>query len=224
MLVHAGELFAEFSDGLDAIAYVGGMGVVPTRGRSRRSILDRGPDAVERNHPKPTSACPLFNLAVGQLRKRIAGRTLIQQGECPATIEVPDRLEHVWVPHRQVRAKTLDVQPEFEKSPTMPSKNLAAMFRGTCAACALFLPSCMTEPADEVASQDNKADTTSFSVNASSVEVTKTAFIDGQDVCGTIHIMNVGENPATLSDVADSLEVHFPGNVTPPPLPAGSTP
>lgn len=87
----------------------------------------------------------------------------------------------------------------------MPSKNLAGLFRGTCAACALFL-------------------TTSFSVNASSIEVSKTSFVDGNDVCGTIRITNVGEHAAVLSDVVDSLEVHFPAKVDPPPLPAGSTP
>ena len=56
-----------------------------------------------------------------------------------------------------------------------------------------------------------------------SVKVTKTAFVDGQNVCGVIRITNVGQHPAILSGVADSLEVHFPRKVIPPPLPAGST-
>jgi len=58
---------------------------------------------------------------------------------------------------------------------------------------------------------------------AAGVEVSKTAFIDGQNVCGAIRITNIGVQPAVLSAMADSLEVHFPGAVPPPPLPAGST-
>src|SRR5205085_4082670 len=55
------------------------------------------------------------------------------------------------------------------------------------------------------------------------VDVSKTAFIDAQNVCGAIRIKNVGQKPVSVSAVADSLEVHFPKKVPPPPLPAGST-
>lgn len=58
-----------------------------------------------------------------------------------------------------------------------------------------------------------------------SIEVSKTAEFDGRFVSGSIWITNVGENPALISAMADSLEVHFPRKVkTPPPLPEGSTP
>jgi hypothetical protein len=57
-----------------------------------------------------------------------------------------------------------------------------------------------------------------------SIEVSKTASFDGRFVTGTISTTNVGENPAIISAVADSLEVHFPGRMAAPPLPAGSTP
>ncbi|MCH7697904.1 MAG: hypothetical protein IH865_03045 [Chloroflexi bacterium] len=56
-----------------------------------------------------------------------------------------------------------------------------------------------------------------------SIEVRKTADSDGRFVSGTISITNVGENPAQISAIADSLEVHFPRRFTPPPLPEGST-
>ncbi len=59
-----------------------------------------------------------------------------------------------------------------------------------------------------------------------SIEVSKTASFDGRFVSGTISITNVGENPAIISGMADSLEVHFPKKkgFVPPPLPGGSTP
>ena len=103
----------------------------------------------------------------------------------------------------------------------MRSKYLARLFRAACAACALFLPSCMTEPGAEVVGEDTKAATTSFSVNASGVEVRTTALLERRNVCGRIQIRNNGDNPAELVAVADFLEVHFPRHVTPPPLPAG---
>ena len=56
-----------------------------------------------------------------------------------------------------------------------------------------------------------------------SIRVSKTAFVDGQDVCGLIRITNTGSSEVSVTAVADSLEVHFPRTVTPPPLPAGST-
>ena len=58
-----------------------------------------------------------------------------------------------------------------------------------------------------------------------SLEVSKTAESDGRFVSGTIDITNVGENPARISAIEDSLEVHFPRRrgFTPPPLPDGST-
>jgi hypothetical protein len=60
-------------------------------------------------------------------------------------------------------------------------------------------------------------------LGAASVKVSKTAFVDGQNVCGAIRITNVSGQPAIVSGMADSLEVHFPLNVPPPALPAGST-
>jgi len=57
-----------------------------------------------------------------------------------------------------------------------------------------------------------------------SLEVTKTAFVRGSTVVGEITIVNVGECEAIIGGIQDGLEVHFPGNVTPPPLPPGSTP
>lgn len=56
-----------------------------------------------------------------------------------------------------------------------------------------------------------------------SIEVEKTADFDGRFVSGTISITNEGDNPAHISTVADSLEVHFPEGVGPAPLPPGST-
>ncbi len=57
-----------------------------------------------------------------------------------------------------------------------------------------------------------------------SIEVTKTAFVDGAEVCGEIHIRNTGSSPVSVSGVVDFLEVHFPRKATiPPGLPAGST-
>jgi len=63
-------------------------------------------------------------------------------------------------------------------------------------------------------------------LGSTSIEVSKTASFDGRVVSGTISITNTGENPAVISAMADSLEVHFPrkGRSTPPPLPGGSTP
>jgi hypothetical protein len=55
------------------------------------------------------------------------------------------------------------------------------------------------------------------------IKVNKTASFDGRFVSGTISITNGGENPAIISAIADSLEVHFPKKLTPPPLPDGST-
>ena len=57
-----------------------------------------------------------------------------------------------------------------------------------------------------------------------SIEVEKTADFDGRFVSGTISITNEGENPAHVSAIADSLEVHFPLDSAPPPLPQGSVP
>ncbi len=56
------------------------------------------------------------------------------------------------------------------------------------------------------------------------IKVTKTASVAGTVVSGTISITNVGQNPAEISSLVDTLEVHFPKGVTPPPLPPGSTP
>ena len=59
---------------------------------------------------------------------------------------------------------------------------------------------------------------------ATSIEVSKTADLDGGFISGTISISNVGDNPAVINAITDSLEVHFPKDMTPPPLPEGSTP
>jgi hypothetical protein len=59
--------------------------------------------------------------------------------------------------------------------------------------------------------------------NSTGVEVIKTAFVDGQNVCGAIRIKNVGSQSATVSGIADSLEVHFPRDASSGALPAGST-
>ena len=66
--------------------------------------------------------------------------------------------------------------------------------------------------------------TNTAAASSASITVSKTAFVDGQNVCGAIRITNVSGQTAFVSRVADSLEVHFPLNTTPPPLPAGSTP
>jgi len=57
-----------------------------------------------------------------------------------------------------------------------------------------------------------------------SIKVSKTAYVDGQNVCGTIRITNAGGQSAIPTAVVDSLEVHFPLTVSPPALPVGSTP
>lgn len=56
-----------------------------------------------------------------------------------------------------------------------------------------------------------------------SIEVSKTAEVDGPIVSGTISITNVGDNTAFIS-ITDTLEVHFPRRFDPPALPLGSTP
>jgi len=50
------------------------------------------------------------------------------------------------------------------------------------------------------------------------IQVGKTAYVDGQKVCGAIRITNVGLETVTVSGVVDFLEVHFPRKV---PIPAG---
>ncbi len=57
-----------------------------------------------------------------------------------------------------------------------------------------------------------------------SLLVSKTASVNGQDICGVIRITNTGFGPAAIVGIADSLEVHFFNNVPPPGLTAGSTP
>lgn len=57
-----------------------------------------------------------------------------------------------------------------------------------------------------------------------SIEVSKTAEVDGFIVSGTISITNVGDFTAFISNIADTLEVHFPRRFDPPALPLGSTP
>src|SRR3989304_3246085 len=57
-----------------------------------------------------------------------------------------------------------------------------------------------------------------------SIAVSKTASQDGGFLTGTISITNKGDNPAIISAIADSLEVHFPRNLPPPSLPPGLTP
>ena len=65
---------------------------------------------------------------------------------------------------------------------------------------------------------------TGAGAGAASVEVSKTAYIDGQKVCGEIRIKNSGQSPVSVTGVVDFLEVHFPKMVTPPPaLLPGST-
>lgn len=56
-----------------------------------------------------------------------------------------------------------------------------------------------------------------------SIEVSKTAEVDGLFVSGTISITNVGDFTAFISNIDDTLEVHFPGRFDPPALPDGST-
>jgi hypothetical protein len=43
------------------------------------------------------------------------------------------------------------------------------------------------------------------------IEVSKTAEFDGRFVTGKITITNGEENPAVITTIGDSLEVHFPG-------------
>ncbi|MBI3834428.1 MAG: hypothetical protein HY287_08885 [Planctomycetes bacterium] len=54
------------------------------------------------------------------------------------------------------------------------------------------------------------------------IEVSKTASVDGQNVSGVIRIKNTGAQSVTVSAIADSLEVHFPRDGVSS-LPAGST-
>lgn len=54
--------------------------------------------------------------------------------------------------------------------------------------------------------------------------VSKTASVDGENVCGAITFANSGGQPAIITAIVDSLEVHFPRTMPAPPLPAGSTP
>jgi hypothetical protein len=65
---------------------------------------------------------------------------------------------------------------------------------------------------------------TALAVSATGLSVSKTAFVDGQDVCGTIRITNNSGSPATIDDPRDLLEVHFPSGVSPAGLSPGSTP
>jgi hypothetical protein len=58
--------------------------------------------------------------------------------------------------------------------------------------------------------------------NGLRIKVSKTAYVNGQEICGTIFIKNESSLPATVTGLADSLEAHFPSQVTPPSLPAGS--
>ena len=55
------------------------------------------------------------------------------------------------------------------------------------------------------------------------VAVSKTAIVDGQNVCGVIRVTNGGGQPVLVTAIADSLEVHFSRTTPPAPLPAGST-
>ncbi len=59
-------------------------------------------------------------------------------------------------------------------------------------------------------------------VGPTDIEVKKTATVTGTVVSGVITIKNKGRNLAAISSVVDTLEVRFPGRVTPPPLPPGS--
>jgi hypothetical protein len=61
-------------------------------------------------------------------------------------------------------------------------------------------------------------------VGPTRIEVSKTANLDGRLVSGTISITNAGDNPALISEVADSLEALFPSDLTPISLPEGSMP
>src|SRR5262245_28425099 len=54
-------------------------------------------------------------------------------------------------------------------------------------------------------------------VPSSGIEVSKTAFVSGENVCGVIRIKNSSRQSATVTAIADSLEVHFPSFVSPPP-------
>jgi len=61
-------------------------------------------------------------------------------------------------------------------------------------------------------------------VSGPSIDVSKTASVNGQNVCGVIRIKNTGAQPVTVSAIADSLEVHFPREAPPAALSPGSTP
>ena len=63
---------------------------------------------------------------------------------------------------------------------------------------------------------------TAAATSTASIEVSKTASVSGQNVCGTIRIRNNGGQTVTVTGIADSLEVHFPKK-TSTSLPAGST-
>src|SRR5262245_2246295 len=71
---------------------------------------------------------------------------------------------------------------------------------------------------------DKESQPNTAAASSSGIEVTKTAFVNGENVCGVIRIKNTGRQPASVSAIADSLEVHFPSFVSPPAgLGAGST-
>lgn len=68
----------------------------------------------------------------------------------------------------------------------------------------------------------SRSQTNTAGSSGAGIEVSKTAFVDGENVCGAIRITNVGGQLATISKIVDSLEVHFPRDGSSS-LPAGST-
>jgi hypothetical protein len=52
-------------------------------------------------------------------------------------------------------------------------------------------------------------------LSGSQFVVSKTAFVDGEDVCGVISIRNGGGQPAIIGSISDTLEVHFPSAAPP---------
>ena len=83
---------------------------------------------------------------------------------------------------------------------------------------ALTLPERHSNPRGQ-----DKEDGGIAAVNLPSIEVRKTATVNGHQVCGVISVKNTGRETVSVAAIADSLEVHFPSGVDSGGLPAGST-
>jgi hypothetical protein len=71
-------------------------------------------------------------------------------------------------------------------------------------------------------SKDDEGQDTGSVASGQGLVVSKTAYVNGPDVCGQIRIFNFSGFPANVIGIVDWLEVHFPNNVPPPGLVSGS--